>query len=270
MPFNDKLKLASQKNNSLLCVGLDPNLKMMPIGDVVSFNNQIIEATSDLVCAYKPNFAFYEALGSNGLRILEKTRKQIPDWIPVIADAKRGDIGSTSEAYAKALFDTFAFDAATVNPYMGYDSLVPFIQYSERGVFILCKTSNTGSADFQNLLVSEGPGEQNTIPLFEAVAIKAMSWNKHGNIGLVVGANCPAELRRIRQLCPELPLLIPGIGVQGGEISDAVTNGRGPQKASIIINCARTIIYASGGNDFASAARTKAQMIRDEINKHIL
>jgi len=189
MNFMEKLIAASQKNKSLLCVGLDPDPRLMSdkIG-IFEFNKAIIDATSDLVCAYKPNFAFYEALGNEGLDALRQTVKHIPDNIPVIGDAKRGDIGNTAKAYAKTIFSDFNFDATTVNPYLGFDSIEPFIQYHDKGVFILCRTSNAGAVDFQALRCVE-----HDRPLFEVVALKASEWNVHGNIGLVVGATYPEE-----------------------------------------------------------------------------
>jgi orotidine-5'-phosphate decarboxylase len=207
MKFVDKLLDASRKNKSWLCIGLDPDPELMPPIDVSQFNKDIIEATSDLVCAYKPNLAFYEALGTEGFTILEKTIRDVPDDVPVIADAKRGDIGNTARAYARALFSVLGFDAATVNPYLGFDSIEPFIAYQDKGVFIVCRTSNKGAADFQNL-------STNGVPLYGVVARKAEEWNTYGNIGLVVGATYPEGLKKVRSICPEMPLLIPGIGAQ--------------------------------------------------------
>ncbi|HUU62726.1 MAG TPA: orotidine-5'-phosphate decarboxylase [Dehalococcoidia bacterium] len=276
MGFLEKLLEAARTNGSLLCVGLDPDPELMPAGmGVLEFNRAIVDATSDLVCAYKPNLAFYEALGTEGLRALEKTVTYIPDTIPVIGDAKRGDIGSTARAYARALFETLGFDAATVNPYMGYDSLEPFIEYREKGVFILCRTSNAGSVDFQDLVLSgksagvEG-GER---PLFEVVALRAREWNALGNVGLVVGSTYPQELRRVRQLCPQMPLLIPGIGAQGGDPASAVRYGVDARGEKAIISSSRQIIYAylgegGKGGDFAAAARGAALKLRDEINRY--
>jgi orotidine-5'-phosphate decarboxylase len=209
MKFTDKLLNTSRKNHSWLCIGLDPDPELMPAVDVLQFNKAIIEATCDLVCAYKPNLAFYEALGTEGLAILEKTVKYIPGDIPVIGDAKRGDIGNTARAYAKALFSVLGFDATTVNPYLGFDSIEPFINYQDKGVFILCRTSNKGATDFQNLC-------SNGLPLYEAVAKKAQEWNIHGNIGLVVGATYPEELKKVRSICPEMPLLIPALALREG------------------------------------------------------
>jgi orotidine-5'-phosphate decarboxylase len=269
MNFVEKLLSASRNSKSLLCVGLDPDPKLMPPKlSVFEFNREIIDTTSDLVCAYKPNLAFYEALGMQGLRALEKTLAHIPKGIPVIGDAKRGDIASSSEAYARALFDTFGFDAATVNPYLGRDSIAPFIAYADKGVFIMCKTSNAGSADFQESLCSEG-SNANTRPLFELVALKAREWNTWGNIGLVVGATYPEQLRRVRELCPDLPLLIPGIGAQGGDLASAVRYGLDANGEKAIINCSRQILYASRGKDFAEAARSEALKLRDQINQQL-
>jgi orotidine-5'-phosphate decarboxylase len=261
MKFIDKLLNASRKNKSWLCIGLDPDPELMPSLDVSQFNKDIIEATSDLVCAYKPNLAFYEALGTEAFAILEKTIRHIPDDIPVIADAKRGDIGNTSRAYARALFSVLGFDAATVNPYLGFDSLEPFIAYQDKGVFILCLTSNKGAADFQDL-------RTDGLPLYEAVAQKAREWNVHGNIGLVVGATYPEELKKVRSICPEMPLLIPGIGAQGGDLASAVGYGVDTRGEKAIINVSRQILYASREKDFARVARSVAEKLRNQINDH--
>ncbi len=259
MKFTDKLLKASRKNNSWLCIGLDPDPELMPRVDVLQFNKAIIDATSDLVCAYKPNLAFYEALGVEGLAVLEKTIECVPRDIPVIGDAKRGDIGNTAKAYAKALFSVLGFDAATVNPYLGFDSIEPFIDYQDNGVFIVCRTSNKGGTDFQDLLTHGSP-------LYEAVARKAKEWNVHGNIGLVVGATYPEELQRVRAICPEMPLLIPGVGAQGGDLASAVRYGVDAHGDRAIINVSRQILYASKGKDFAQAARNVAERIHNQIN----
>ena len=261
MNFLEKLLTAARTNRSLLCIGLDPDPELMPRVDVLEFNTAIVDATSDLVCAYKPNLAFYEALGIEGLKALERTIAYIPKAIPIIGDGKRGDIGSTARAYARALFETLGFDAATVNPYLGYDSVEPFIEYKEKGVFILCRTSNVGSADFQDLITSDI-----SKPLFEIVARRAKEWNTYGNVGLVMGATYPEELKRVRQLCPEMPLLIPGIGAQGGDLLDAVRYGVDAKGEKAIISSSRQIIYASRGEDFAMAAREAALKLRDELN----
>ncbi len=233
---------------------------------VFEFNRAIIEATADLVCAYKLNFAFYEALEDEGFDILKRTVKHIPDDIPVIGDAKRGDIGNTARAYARSIFTNFNFDAATVNPYLGFDSVEPFIQYRDRGVFILCRTSNAGAVDFQALRTEL---EGSSRPLFEIVALKASQWNTHGNIGLVVGATYPQELKLIRTNHPDMLLLIPGIGAQGGDLAATVRCGVDARGEKAIINSSRQIIYASRGKDFAQAARRAAAELRDQINRHL-
>ncbi|MBM4447053.1 MAG: orotidine-5'-phosphate decarboxylase [Chloroflexi bacterium] len=261
MKFVDKLLAASRQNKSLLCVGLDPDPGLMPKVSLLEFNKAIVDATADLICAYKPNLAFYEALGIDGLKVLQKTIEHIPDHIPIIGDGKRGDIGNTAKAYAKALFEIFGFDAATVSPYLGFDSVEPFIEYKDKGVFILCRTSNPGAVDFQNLVGIQG------MPLYEAVARKAKEWNVQSNIGLVVGATYPDELKSIRQLCPEMPLLIPGIGAQGGDLASTVKYGIDAHGEKAIIAVSRQILYASQGKDFAQAARHSAQELRDSINK---
>lgn len=269
MAFMDKLLTASRDHRSLLCVGLDPDPGLMPKIDVLQFNRDIIDATRDLVCAYKPNLAFYQALGVEGLVAMEKTREYIPKEIPVIADAKHGDIGNSARQYAKAIFDTFGFDAVTVNPYLGYDSLEPFINRTDRGIFVLCKTSNAGASDFQDLRYLE-PETSNAAPLFQLVALKAKEWNVYGNIGLVVGATHAEALRTVRELCPEMVLLVPGIGTQGGDLASAVRWGVDAQGQKAIICCSRQILYASKGDDFAMAARQEALKIRDQINQHLV
>jgi orotidine-5'-phosphate decarboxylase len=267
MNFLEKLAGAIEKNRSLLCVGLDPEPAKMPEGiGVFEFNKAIIDATAGLVCAYKPNIAFYEATGGEGLDALKRTRDYIPADIPVIVDAKRSDIGNTAKAYARSLFDYYKFDAATVNPYLGYDSLEPFIRYRERGLFVLCRTTNQGATDFQSLSFrTEGSARM----LFEIVAEKVNEWNKHGNLGLVVGATYPEELRLMRSRYPEMPFLIPGVGAQGGELSRVVEGGVDTGRKRTIINSSRQIIYASRGEDFAVAAGRAAGELRDKINEYL-
>ena len=205
-----------------------------------------------------------------GLAALKQTVEYIPDSIPIIGDAKRGDIGNTAQAYARALFSVFDFDAATVNPYLGYDSVEPFIRYHDKGVFILCRTSNDGALDFQALRCLSGPADGvGSCPLFEVVARKAQEWNVHGNVGLVVGATYPEELRLVRKLCPQAPLLIPGIGAQGGDLAMAVRWGTDAKGERAIISSSRQILYASSGKDFAQAARRAALELRDRINCHL-
>ncbi len=232
---------------------------------VFEFNKAIIDATSDLVCAYKLNLAFYEALGDEGLDALKRTVKYIPGNIPIIGDAKRGDIGNTARAYARAIFDNFDFDATTVNPYLGFDSVKPFIEYQDKGIFILCRTSNAGALDFQALRCEVENGHR---LLFELVALKASQWNTYGNLGLVIGATYPEELKLIRNNHPDMPLLIPGIGAQGGDLALTVRYGVDAQGEKAIINSSRQIIYASRGEDFAQAARKAASSLRDEINSY--
>jgi orotidine-5'-phosphate decarboxylase len=199
-------------------------------------------------------------MGSEGIAVLEKTIKHVPGDIAVIGDAKRGDIGNTARAYAKALFSILGFDAATVNPYLGYDSIEPFISCQDKGVFILCRTSNKGAADFQDL-------RTDGLPLYEAVAKKAREWNIHGNIGLVVGATYPEELKRVRSMCPDMPLLIPGVGAQGGDLASAVGYGVDARGEKAIINVSRQILYASREKNFALAARNVAEKLRNQINE---
>ena len=263
MNFLDKLLSVSRSNDSLLCVGLDPDPAYMPVPDVLAFNRAIIDATCDLVCAYKPNVAFYEALGIDGLKALGGTVEYIREKAPnlvVIGDAKRGDVGNTAEAYAKALFDVWGFDAATVNPWGGHDALQPFLDYTDRGVLIWCRSSNPGAGDFQDLFVD---GNR---PVFQVVANKAKEWNASGNVGLVVGATYPEDLKGIRDVCPDMPILIPGVGAQGGNLEASIANGIDSNGQLAIISASRGVIYASKGPDFAEAARKAAQDLRDRIN----
>ena len=267
MKFVEKLVNASRKNRSLLCVGLDSDPAQIPgrLGQF-EFNKAIIDATSDLVCSYKPNIAFYEVLGSEGLNALKQTVEYIPDDIPVIVDAKRGDIGDTAQAYARALFEHFNFDASTVSPYLGYDSLEPFIEYEDKAIFVLCRTSNAGATDLQSLICDDGDARR---PLYEVVARKAGEWNRHGNIGLVVGATYPEELQAVRHLQPDMPLLIPGIGAQGGDLSLTVRYGVDSKGEKAVINSSRQVIFASTGRDFAEAARNAALTIKEAINENL-
>ena len=262
MGFSEKLRAAVQKNGSLLCVGLDPDPARLPAGmTIAQFNREIVDATQDLVCAYKPNLAFYEAEGIDGLKALEETLAHIPSGIPVIGDAKRGDIGNTARMYARSMFDVFGFDAATVNPYLGFDSVEPFTTYADRHTFLLCRTSNRSAVDFQDL-------EVDAKPLYQHVALKALEWNTNGNIGLVVGATYPQELERMRQLCPSMCLLVPGVGSQGGDLEQVVSKGTDSSGAGVVINVSRAVLFASSGADFAQAARAAALSLRDDINRH--
>jgi orotidine-5'-phosphate decarboxylase len=266
MTFINKLRQASRKNNSLLCVGLDVDVDRIPkflISEedpVGAFNRAIIEATSDLVCAYKPNVAFYEAQGEAGWRALGRIRREVSHEIPVIVDAKRGDIGNTARMYARAFFEDLGFDAITVNPYMGFDAVEPFLKFDDRCAFVLCLTSNPGAEDFQRLSGGQGP-------LFQEVARQVVRWSQHGPCGLVVGATQAGDLRSIREIAPHLPILIPGVGAQGGDLSSAIRNGVDASGELAIVNVARSILYASDGRDFAHKARQEAIRLRDEINR---
>jgi len=264
MTFREKLEAAWGRSGSLLCIGLDPDPALMAIDDVAAFNVAIIEATSDLVCAYKPNVAFYEALGpEQGYTALRRTLAAMPDHVIRLADAKRGDVTNTARAYAQAIFDELGFDACTVNPYVGRDSTGPWIERPEKGAFVLCRTSNPGAADLQDLQVQSDGGKA---PLCEVVARKARSWDEHGNVGLVVGATYPGEMRRIRELCPEMPFLVPGIGAQAGELAESVRAGLDGSGRGMLISASRGVTYASRSADFAEAARREAMRLRDAIN----
>jgi orotidine-5'-phosphate decarboxylase len=256
------------RNKSLVCVGLDSDLEIIPShlrsakAPLFEFNREIIESTFDVVCAYKPQIAFYAASGLE--RDLELTIAYIHDnfpGVPVILDAKRGDIGSTAKLYAREAFDRYGADAVTVNPYLGRDALDPFLDRTDKGVIILCRTSNPGATDIQDLEIN---GEK----LYRVIARKAArEWNRNGNVLLVVGATYPQELGEIRSLVGNMPLLVPGIGAQGGDIERAVINGRTSAGTGMIINSSRGIIYAGNGKDFAQAARIAALRLRDEINR---
>ncbi len=264
--FVAKLVSASARNESLLCVGLDPDPELMPAMKVGAFNRAIIEATQDLVCAYKPNLAFYEALGIDGWRALEETLAAVPSHIPVIADGKRGDVPNTARMYARSLFEVWGFDAATVNPYLGMDTVEPFTEYRDKGVLVVCRTSNAGSGDYQALDVDSTSGSGRA-PLFEEVARRVQRANATGNLGLVVGATYPDELRRVRELCPDLPILVPGVGAQGGALEKAVRDGVDGNGRMAIINSSRGVLYASRGPDFAEAARRAASDLRAEMRR---
>ena len=265
--FVDRLRAASEESQSLVSVGLDVNPEVMPVTDVAEFNRAIVNETADLVCAYKPNLAFYEALGLPGLRALESTIGHIREVAPhcvIIGDCKRGDVDASAKAYVKAMFDVWGFDAATINPWGGSDSIEPWLGAPDRGVFIWCRGSNPGSADLQDLAV--GADGQGSEPLFLRLARGSNQWSAKGNIGLVVGATVPEQLAAVRGVCPDLPLLIPGVGAQGGDLEAAVLRGVDAAGRLAIINSSRGIIYASRGEDFASAARVAASNLRNSIN----
>lgn len=266
--FTQRLDSACEASRSLVCVGLDPDPSMMPVKEVAAFNRAIVDATYDLVCAYKPNLAFYEALGLDGWNALESTVKHIRDVAPgviLLGDAKRGDIGNTATAYARGMFQYWGFDAVTINAYCGRDGVEPFLEYSDRGVFVLCRSSNPGAVDLQDLLVSSGVDSAR--PLYQQVALQVGAWNRHGNAGLVLGATYPEQIKEVRALCPDMPFLIPGIGSQEGALEQAVRNGIAAQGRRILINSSRGIIYASRGDDFAESARKATAGLQDAINE---
>ncbi len=266
MKFLEKLDRTIKKNNSLLSVGLDIDLGRIPQtilnkeDPIFIFNREIVNATKELVCAYKPNIAFYERYGVYGLSSLIKIIEFILETnTPVILDAKRGDVGHSAAAYAQGIFQVFKADATTVNPYLGHDSLEPFLEYKEKGIFVLCLTSNPGTKDFQGLSTPD--------PLYKTVAKHVKEWNRSGNCGLVVGATKPEELKEIRELVGDMPILIPGIGAQGGDLESSVKYGVNKDGSRAIINSSRGIIYASKEENFAEAAREAAKKLRDNINK---
>jgi orotidine-5'-phosphate decarboxylase len=265
--FNARLRAVQGRVNSALCVGLDVDPARLPQGlsqDHLGFERfvrGIVEATADLVCAYKPNFAFYEAMGGHCFSLLRGTLDVIPADVITIADAKRGDIGTTAERYAAAIFDVLGFDAMTVNPFQGSDSVEPYIRDPAHGALILCKTSNPGSADFQDLR-SDDAG---AAPLWEVIARRATEWNHEGNVGLVVGATYPAQLARIRGIAPDLPILIPGVGAQGGDAVESARMGASSDGTLAIVSASRQVLYASAGADWQDAARREALALRDAM-----
>lgn len=271
--FLEKLLIAERQSQSLLCVGLDPEPERLPEGlralpvemAVVQFCRAIIEATAPYASAYKPNLAFFEVLGPAGLLALQEILRAVPAHIPVIADAKRGDIGNTARNYAAAFFETYGFDAVTVNPYLGLDAVAPFLAYRDKGVLLLCHTSNPGAHDFQNLPVQEEDGRVR--PFYEVVARRVLDWNEAGNCGLVVGATYPQEMQVVRELCPELPILVPGIGVQGGDLEAMVPLAMDKRGERAMISASRAILYAGSDKHYAAAAGDAARELRDRINR---
>ncbi len=262
------------QRENFICIGLDPEYSRIPESvkqtgavseTVFLFNRDIVDATYDLVCAYKPNAAFYEALGEPGLLALRKTIRYIKErhpHIPVILDAKRADIGNTNVGYVNAAFGYLGADAVTVHPYLGRESLLPFLERTDKGIIVLVKTSNPGSGEFQDMLV--GAAQE---PLYQVVARHvAQDWNTYGNCALVVGATYPAELRQVRALVGDMPILIPGIGAQGGDVAAAVQAGKDSRGQGMIINSSRGIIFASPNNNFAEAARQATIQLRDIIS----
>jgi orotidine-5'-phosphate decarboxylase len=272
--FHERFDAAAVRAESLVCVGLDPDLAKFPATfrgmpvrkQIERFNGAIIEATKDVASAYKPNLGFYAAYGLDGLAALVATREMIPSDIPVILDCKVGDIGSTAAAYARGYFDEWGFDAITANPYMGEDSLAPFLSYADKGVIVICKTSNAGSGDLQDLPVS---GDDRSATLYETVAARCAGWNEThpAGIGLVVGATYPEQLAAVRRIAPNLPILLPGVGAQAGELDASVTAGIDANGRGLLVSSSRGITYASQGDDFAEAARNAAIRLRDAVNQ---
>jgi orotidine-5'-phosphate decarboxylase len=271
--FKQKLQ-THWRNKKFLCVGLDVSFELLPSHlqalppkqAIFQFNKAIIEATAGYVCAFKPNSAFYEANGAEGWAALKQTcdfiRHNYPQ-IPLILDAKRGDIGSTSDAYAKAVFDYFGATALTAQPYLGSEAIAPFFQRAEKGIIVLCRTSNPGASELQDLDVGGGK------KLYQKIAgLAEQNWNVNGNVGLVVGATYPEELKIVRELAPSLPLLIPGIGAQGGDLTAVLENGLDANGEGVIISASRSIIFADKGAGFASAAAVAAKTLADEIRAY--
>ncbi len=269
MSFIKTLREAQKKNQSLVCVGLDPELSKFPMhlknhsDALFEFHKAIIDATADLVCCYKPQIAHFAALSAEDSlqKIIAYIHKTYPD-IPVILDAKRGDIGSTAERYAIEAFERYQADAVTLNPYLGRDSIQPFLDRKDKGVILLCRTSNNGANDFQDL-ISDGK------PLYQHVAnTVARQWNDHGNCMLVVGATWPKQLAEVRHIVGDMPFLVPGVGAQGGDVAAMVKNGKTAHGDGLVISSSRAILYASSGEDFANAARNATLALRDEINRN--
>ena len=264
----EKLANIWRTNDSMVCVGLDPDLGKLPACvknceyPIFEFNKAIVDATAEYVCAYKPQAAYYAGQDCDDelAMTIDYIQEKYPH-IPVILDVKRGDIGSTAEQYAKEAFERYHADAVTVNPYMGSDAIDPFCKYADRGVVVLCRTSNPGSKELQELVTVEGK------KLYEHVALLARDkWNAAGNIMMVLGATFPEELKAVRELCPEMPFLVPGVGAQGGDVEKVVSFGRRASDGyGLIVNSSRGIIYASKGDDFAAAAGEAAKLLRDQM-----
>jgi len=261
MTFKEKLLKAVQKNRSWLCIGLDPDLGKLPdhldksTAGIEQFLKTIIDSTHDLVCAYKPNSAFFEQFGVDGLLLLKNIIAYIPSEIPIILDAKRGDIGNTSRMYARAAFDYLGVDAITVNPYMGYDCVKPFLDYPNKGVFILCLTSNQSANEFQKQQLTIGG------MLYQQVAKTSLSWNVNDNVCLVIGATKPEELAELRAVVGDnIPILIPGVGAQGGDLELSLKSGANVKGELAIINVSRSALYAGKGTDFAD--KSPAECLR--------
>jgi orotidine-5'-phosphate decarboxylase len=270
MTFLQQLDAAQRRHDSLLCVGLDPDPARFPEpwrGDaakIFDFCAAVVDATHDLACAFKPQIAYFAAHRAEAAleRLIAHIRRAAPQ-VPVVLDAKRGDIGATAEQYAKEAFERYGADALTLSPFMGFDSIEPYLKYDGKGLFLLCRTSNAGGGELQFLDV---PSPQGTRKLYEHVAaLAAGPWNASGRLGLVVGATFPQEVARVRAIAPKLPLLIPGIGAQGGDLESTVRAGRDAQGRGMLINSSRAILYASAGADFREAARAEAERTRAAI-----
>ncbi len=272
--FGDKLRAAMRASGSLMCVGLDPDVSRFPpslrqnhdlSATIVAFNTAIIDATHDLVCAYKPNLGLYVKYGAAGVEALVETRKRIPAHVPTILDCKVNDMASTSSGYARGYFDEWGFDAVTVNGYLGDDAVAPFLAYADRGLFFLCRTSNPGATTFQDLSVTSGGITQ---PLYLAVADQIQRWADQGpaTVGMVVGATYPAELAQIREHCPDLPILLPGIGAQGGDLEASLAVGLDRSGAGLLVSASRSVTYASQDDDFAAKAREETRKLHETIS----
>lgn len=270
LSFLEKFNARVEAVNSLLCIGLDPVSARLPQGfngspsSVVAFCKEIIEATHEYAAAYKPNLAFFMALGLDGFGALDAVRNAIPDDIPVVLDGKLNDMGETAKAYSSAVFDTFGFDALTVAPYLGEDALAPYLERQGKGVIILCKTSNPGSGDLQDLALESGQ------PLYLHVADRCAAWdaNYPADIGMVVGATYPEQLVEVRRRCPEQAILLPGLGAQGGDTAASVRAGTTRRGGGLLCSASRAIMYADKTASFADASRNAAKQLRDEINAH--
>lgn len=269
MNFMQALRARWQEADTLVCVGLDPEPAKFPArfaGDadaVFAFCRAIADATAAYACAFKPQIAHFAALGAeDALRRLIAHLHAAHPGVPVILDSKRGDIGSTAQHYASEAFDRYAADAVTVNPYLGRDSAQPFLDHADRGVVVLCRTSNPGAGDLQDLVVDGRP-------LYQHVARKvATEWNAHGNCALVVGATWPEQLKAVRDIVGDVPFLVPGVGAQGGDVAAVVGNAKTADGTGLVVSSSRAILYASRGEDFAEAAADAARSLRDEINRH--
>jgi len=273
MHFMQSLHQSWQRNHSLVCVGLDPEPARFPAhlrdrpDAVYTFCRAIVDATATLVCAYKPQIAHFAALRAEDAleRLIAHIHEAHPG-IPVILDAKRGDIGSTAQHYATEAFERYQADAVTLNPYLGRDSIQPFLDRADKGVILLCHTSNPGAADLQDLVVESTGGER--LPLYQHLARTiARDWNAHGNCALVTGATWPEQLAEVRALVGDMPLLVPGIGAQGGDVEAVLRHGRTADGTGLMISSSRAILYAGKGEDFAAAARNAAETLRDQINR---